>query len=99
MDNPFSIIDERLANIERSLAKLMFAILDKQQQLLVDRMEEETRLTIAELAEYLNKDKSTILRYKKNSVFPFYQAGRTVYFKKHEVDHALSFGKKKKISG
>ncbi len=95
MDNPFSIIDERLANIERCLAQLMSAVLDKPQQLLVDRMEDETRLTIAELAEYLNKDKSTIIRYKKNSVFPFYQAGRTVYFKKSEVDAALCSGKKK----
>ncbi len=95
MDNPFSIIDERLANIEKCLAQLMSVILDKPQQELVDRMEEEARLTITELAEYLNKDKSTILRYKKNSVFPFYQAGRTVYFKKNEVDQALSSGKKK----
>jgi excisionase family DNA binding protein len=95
MDNPFSIIDERLANIERCLTQLMSAVLDKPQQLLVDRVEEETRLTITELAQYLNKDKSTILRYKKNSVFPFYQAGRTVYFKKNEVDAALSSGKRK----
>jgi excisionase family DNA binding protein len=96
MDNPFSILDERLANIERCLAQLMSAVLDKPQQLLVDRVEEETRLTIAELAEYLNRDKSTIIRYKKHSVFPFYQAGRTVYFKKHEVDEALSSSKKRR---
>jgi excisionase family DNA binding protein len=95
MDNPFLMIDERLANIEKCLAKLTSGILDKPHQRLVERVEVETRLTIAELAEYLNKDKSTILRYKKNSVFAFYQAGRTVYFKKNEVDAALSSGKKK----
>jgi excisionase family DNA binding protein len=93
MDNPFSIIDERLANIERCLDLLMSAVLDKPQQLVVDRVEEETRLTIAELAHYLKKDRSTVPRYKNNGIFPFYQAGRTVYFKKNEVDQALSSGK------
>jgi hypothetical protein len=75
VDNPFSIIDERLANIEKCLAQLVSVILNKPQQELVNRMEEEARLTIAELAEYLKKDKSTIHRYKNNGIFPFYQAG------------------------
>jgi excisionase family DNA binding protein len=96
MDNPFSILDERLANIERCLAQLMSAVLDKPQQLLVDRVEEETRLTITELAHYLKKDRSTVHRYKNNGIFPFYQAGRTVYFKKAEIDLASSSSKKRR---
>jgi len=92
------MIDERLANIERCIAQVMSVVLEKPQQLLVNGIEEETRLTIAELAKYLNKNKSKVLRYKKNSVFPFYQAGRTVYFKKNEVDGALRSSKKKKIT-
>lgn len=88
MDNPFTIIDERLANIEKCLAKIMSVISENPQPALASI--DEVKLSIDELAHYLNKDKSTIHRYKKNGVFPCYQAGRTVYFKKEEVDTALS---------
>ena len=94
MDNPFSIIDERLANIEKCLAKIMSVISENPQPVLASI--DDVKLSIDELATYLNKDKSTIHRYKKNGMFPCYQAGRTVFFKKDEVDAALSSGKKKR---
>lgn len=56
---------------------------------LIDLQKDE-RFTIPQLAEYLQVNKLTIHRYKKNGVFPFYQVGRTVFFKKSEVDAAMS---------
>lgn len=57
--------------------------------------ETSERFKIQELADYLKVTKSTIHAYKKRGVFPYYQTGRTVYFKKSEVDAALEVGKKK----
>jgi len=59
-------------------------------------VEKPQTFTISELADYLNCTKATIHAYKKRGVFPYYQTGRTVYFKKNEVDAALEVGKKKK---
>ena len=87
MDNPFSIIDERLANIEKCLAKIMSVISVVPPPL---QSTNNVRLTIEELAAYLGVTKATIHNYKRNYIFPYYQTGRTVYFKKHEVDAALS---------
>lgn len=95
MDNPFLIIDARLENIEKCLAKIMSVIEGPVTNTqLQDKV--EISLSIAQLAEYLGVTKATVFKYKREAVFPFYQAGRTVYFKKHEVDQALSFGKKRK---
>ena len=97
MENPFSIIDQRLENIERCLAQLMSAI-EKQVHLGSPvSIDSVTSFNIQELADYLGVTKSTIFRYKKNQVFPYHQAGRTVFFKKVEVDKAL-LAVKKKIS-
>jgi excisionase family DNA binding protein len=96
MENPFSIIDQRLANIEKCLDQLMNAIAGQSQNDPVAAVDDNISYNIMELAAYLGVTKTTIFRYKKNQVFPFYQAGRTVYFKKHDVDAALFAGKKKR---
>lgn len=57
--------------------------------------EPEERLTRTQLATYLGVTLPTVDRYRSRSVFPYYQTGRTIYFKKSEVDNALSVGKKK----
>lgn len=53
------------------------------------------QFTISELAAYLKCTKATIHAYKKRCVFPYYQTGRTIFFKKEEVDKALAIGKMK----
>ena len=57
--------------------------------------EDNQTFSIAELACYLKVTKATIHTYKKRGIFKVYQTGRTVYFKKSEVDAALEVGKKK----
>ena len=95
MENPFSILEQRLENIENSLVRLMCA-LEKQPKTDTDLpADTATSFSIIELAKYLGVTKSTIFRYKKNRVFPFHQVGRTIYFKKLDVDRALLSGKKK----
>lgn len=59
-------------------------------------IEVNDQFTIAELADYLKCTKNTIQVYKRRGIFPYYQTGRTVFFKKSEVDKALAVGTKKK---
>lgn len=59
------------------------------------RPEPDQKFSRSQLAEYLNCTLPTIDRYRANGVIPFYQTGRTIYFKKSEVDFALLVGKKK----
>jgi len=53
------------------------------------------QFTITELAAYLRCSKATVHSYKKRGIFKYYQTGRTVYFKKSEIDTALEVGNKK----
>lgn len=90
MDNPFSILEQRLEAIERYLKDLLSCTGNLPQLPENTVIEEETIFKAEELAKYLGCSKSTVMRYKRHGVFPFYQAGRSFYFKKMEVDKALS---------
>lgn len=56
--------------------------------------EPQQKFSISGLAEYLDCSKATIHAYKRRGIFPYYQTGRTIYFKKAEVDAALANKKK-----
>lgn len=88
MENPFLLIEQRLEVIELNLNQLLSAIKISSQSLPV-QSEVQQKFSISELSTYLNVSKSTIHRYKNNQLFPYYQAGRTVFFKKNEVDKAM----------
>lgn len=88
-ENPFEILDKRLENIEMMLLNLKHQ--EPPQQLKSDE-----NFSIPELASYLKVTKATIHSYKNRKVFPYYQTGRTVFFKKSEVDKALEVAEKKK---
>lgn len=60
-----------------------------------EEQEKDVRFSILGLADYLKVTKATIHVYKKRGVFPYYQTGRTVYFKKSEVDAALEVSGKR----
>jgi len=89
MDNPFEILIQQNAEIIQYLQDLKATVLKPSLSQEIST-EEDRNLSCAELSDYLKKDISTIHRYRKNGVFPFYQAGRTIFFKKSEVDKALS---------
>ena len=57
--------------------------------------EKEVTFSIPELAAYLKCTKATIHAYKKRGIFKYYQTGRTVFFKKSEVDQALEVSNKR----
>lgn len=58
--------------------------------------EPEQRLTRKQAAEYLNCTLPTIDRYREQGRIPFYQTGRTIYFKRSEIDKALAVNPKRK---
>ncbi len=90
MTNPFEIFDRRLSNIE----SLLLSIKHKDADPLEQSLSPEQKFSIKELAAYLKCTKATIHSYKRRKVFPYYQTGRTVYFKKSEIDSALEVSKK-----
>lgn len=57
--------------------------------------EQEETFSIQGLADYLNVTKATIHSYKNRGIFKYYQTGRTIYFKKSEIDAALEVGASK----
>lgn len=60
--------------------------------------ESEVTFSISELADYLKVTRATIHAYKKRKIFNCYQTGRTVFFKKKEVDKALLVDNKKRAT-
>lgn len=58
-------------------------------------LEPDEKFTISELAIYLGCTKATIHNYKNRGVFPYFQTGRTVFFKKVDVDKALASNRKR----
>jgi excisionase family DNA binding protein len=87
MGNPFVVLFEKLERIEELLSKsenkeLRNILADTQPNI-------PEKLSISELAKYLNCSKVTIHNYKKRKLFPYYGTGRLTFFKRSEVDAAL----------
>jgi len=89
MNNPFEMIDVRLSTIESLLIGLKHGLPTP------PPIDDPQQFTITELAAYLKCTKQTVHAYKRKNIFPYYQTGRTIYFKRAEVDTALEVGKKK----
>jgi excisionase family DNA binding protein len=68
--------------------------LNQQSNICLDEAPEN--LGINDLAIYLGCTKATVHAYKRRGIFPYYQTGRTVFFKRSEVDSALAVGSNKK---
>lgn len=91
MDNPFEILIQQNTEILNRLKVIETLGLPSLPSITKEsKTDPEVRFTITELAQYLNKDRSTILRYKKNGMFKYFQAGKTVFFKRKDVDAAMS---------
>ncbi len=90
MDNPFSTIDQRLEGIEHSLRLILESKAIISPTPLQNPTPVDHKFSILELSKYLGVNMSTVHRYKANGVIPFYKAGRTIFFKKSEVDAAMS---------
>lgn len=89
MVNPFEILIQQNAEILQHLQDLKalgISIPVKKEGV----EEEDQKFSIAEVANYLKKGKATIQRYKNDGALPYHQVGRTVFFKKSEVDAAMS---------
>lgn len=97
MYNPFDEINNRLVNIESLLSKLDYqGIIETKSALPAVSSEGEIQFDIVGLAKYLNCSPQTIHNLKKAGEIPFYRLGRTVYFKKCEIDDIARVSKIKK---
>jgi len=90
MSNPFADIDQRLRSIEETLSKMITLISQDPQPGNTNQVSEDERYDADQLAAYLGCKRDTVLKYKRNKVIPYYQAGRSFYFKRSEVDAYLS---------
>jgi len=86
-----------LSALERMISKAFANEMEKFISIEKPTENADDKLTISEAAAYLKVSKVTIHKYKNNALFPFYQGCGTVYFKKSEIDEALS-SKKKGVS-
>lgn len=89
MSNPFEIIDVRLNNIEKLLDLLVKYPSEPKVCTDIDK-----KLSRKEAAEYLNVTLPTLDRYRREKRLPSYQTGRTIYFKRSEIDNALAINLK-----
>ena len=91
MENPFEIINERLATIEKLLEEL---ILEKQVPNVTAKSGKEL-MNVPEVAEYLSLAVQTIYGLIHKLEIPNYKQGRRVYFKKSEIDYWISTSRRK----
>ena len=98
MDNPFEVLTIQITEVMNGQKEIINLLIEKNAFLSHDKKHgvEDQKFSIQELCSYLKRSDSTINRYKKNNLFPFYSAGRTVFFLKSEVDEAMSSKSKKK---
>jgi excisionase family DNA binding protein len=97
--NPFNSIDRRFDDLQREIQSLKEIIISGTviSPIINPSLPlQDQKFNIDELAAYLDTSRSTINRYKNNQAFPFYKVGRTVFFKKSEVDAAMSSETKKR---
>lgn len=90
MDNPFSIINDRLESIEHLLQDLRISLPSEDQTSSGDSptlpVSTDEIFTIREVAAYLRCSVQTIHKKKREGALPYYRSGRIVYFKKSEID-------------
>lgn len=90
----FESLPKQVEMLTLEVKKLQELFLDQKQT--IPKVVE--KLSRKGLAEHLGVTLTTIHNYKKRGAIPYYQAGRTVFFIKHEVDEALASIKKQKNS-
>jgi len=95
MDNPFQLLFERLDQIDNRLDQMQMQGF-KIPELSTLLQPNEPGCDKFEIAAHIGCTPSTVMRYCRNGVFNSYKAGRSIYFKKSEVDAALSTLKKKR---
>jgi excisionase family DNA binding protein len=93
-----SMSPQDLSELVQSAVRSTIQSLKAENQLPTGRnislVDDDVKFSISDLAAYLKCSKVTIHAYKNRRVLPFYQTGKTVFFKKAEVDAALASTKK-----
>ncbi len=78
MENPFELIEKRLAAIEEKLGGLI-------QRIDNPTASSPTWITSKQLAQHLGISVSAVTNLRTNKI-PYYKLGGKIYFKKQEID-------------
>ncbi len=90
MDNPFTVLEQRLINIETLLETL-----HQKQQIHDTRFEEEEILTVQETAKFLNLAVPTIYTLNSQGKLPSMKLSKRCYFSKRDLLQYLKEGRKR----
>ena len=93
MENPFDKLEQRLTNIEKILLSL-------QNQEQPQSPETDTWFNIDELCQYLpsKPTKPTVYGWTQAKKIPFHKTGKSLVFRKSEIDTWLSSNRIKTIA-
>jgi len=80
MNNPFEILNERLANIESLLLDIKHKPVEEQKP---------ENLTVKETAELLKVSEQSVHNYIKRGTLPAQKVGRILIIKREDLDNAL----------
>lgn len=81
MNNPFDILNERLANIENLLLDIKHKPEDD---------EKSENLTVKETAEILKVSEQSVHNYIKRGLIPAHKMGRILLIKREDLENALT---------
>ncbi|AXT56218.1 helix-turn-helix domain-containing protein [Aquimarina sp. MMG015] len=81
MNNPFEILNERLANIESLLLDIKHKPVEEQKP---------ENLTVKETAELLKVSEQSVHNYIKRGTLPAQKVGRILIIKREDLDNALT---------
>lgn len=83
MENPFELIEKRLASIEEKLDRIINV--DEQDK---DENRYPTWMTSKQLMEYLGISSSVLANLRLNKI-PYYRLGGKILYKKQEIDDLI----------
>jgi excisionase family DNA binding protein len=86
MENPFTLLEERLASIE-DLLITMFAKLDE-----IEKPDKEIIGNVEDCSRWIKKSPSTIYKLISQKKIPHIKSGKKVLFKKEDIMHWLNTG-------
>lgn len=81
MNNPFELLNKRLANIETLLLEIKHK---------PEENEKSENLTVKEAAEVLKVSEQSVHNYIKKGLIPAQKLGRVLLIKREDLDNALA---------
>lgn len=81
MENPFELIIEKLARIEKAIEMLSS---------IQRNTSDDSLFNVEDVSKYLKVEKSAIYKFTSTNEIPHYKNGKKLYFKKSDIDKWIS---------